>query len=299
MRAMSSAPAQGVFGVVVTYNPGPELGTHLARLREQIPDVVVIDNGSTALEPVRSACHASGCRLIANGANLGIATALNQGAAQALAAGAAWLATFDQDSLLPAGAIETMLRVCEAHPERARIGVLCAAHRDRATGAGYLHARDVIRAGPGWRILRTSITSGSLVRCDVLRQAGMFEDPLFIDFVDHEFFLRLRRAGWLLLEASDAVMEHSLGASTVHMILGRRVVLTHHAATRRYYITRNQLEISRRNLIFDPGWSVRGLLTLAYVTFTVLVLEEGKAAKFRAVGQGVFDFLTRRFGPRH
>ncbi len=191
-----------------------------------------------------------------------------------------------------------MLRVCGTHPERARIGVVCAAHRDRATGTGYVHAREVIREGTGWRILRTSITSGSLVRCDVLRQAGIFEERLFIDCVDHEFFLRVRRTGWLLLEASDIVMEHSLGASTVGTFLGRRVVLTHHSAIRRYYITRNHLEICLRNLVFDPRWSVRGLLTLAYVTVTVLALEEDKQAKLRAVGQGVFDFLARRFGPR-
>jgi len=186
----------------------------------------------------------------------------------------------------------------EAHPQRARIGILCAAHRDRGTGIGYVHQREVLGEGPGWRILRTSITSGSLVRCEVLRRAGMFEDRLFIDFVDHEFFLRARRAGFLVLEASDVVMDHSLGASTMRNFLGRRIVLTNHAATRRYYITRNQLEIYGRNLLFDPRWSVRGLVGLAYGTIAVLTLEEDKAAKFRAVRQGVRDFLARRFGPR-
>jgi rhamnosyltransferase len=284
-------------GVVVTYNPGPYLAGHLRALREQIAQVVVVDNGSSDVEAVRRACGETGCRLVRNDRNLGIAAALNQGAAAALEAGAEWLAMFDQDSLPPPGAVDALLQLARAHPRSERIGVIAMTHSDRGTGRPYHAPSDVLEEGPGWRVLRTTITSGSLARCAVLRELGGFEERLFIDFVDHEFCLRLRRHGWLVVEAPDVVMTHSMGASREHRFLGRRMVLTHHGAWRRYFMTRNQLEIYSRNLLFDPVWSARGLATLAVGTVAMLLVEEQAPAKLRAVLRACRDFALRRFGP--
>jgi rhamnosyltransferase len=286
-----------VVGVVVTYNPGPYLAAHLAQLREQMEHVVVVDNGSSNLDLVRAACMRSKCRLIPNERNLGIAAALNQGAREALALNAAWLAMFDQDSLLPAGAIKDMLAVSGEHPERDRIGIVSMTHRDRGTGNAYHAPSDVLAESDTWRILRSTITSGSLVRCAVIRALGAFEEALFIDFVDHEYCLRIRRHGWLVIEARRTVMTHSIGASRVHRVLGRPVVLTHHNPVRRYYITRNQLEIYCRNLFFDPRWAIRGLSGLAMNSVMVLLCEEQAASKSFAMLRACADFLRRRFGP--
>lgn len=286
-----------VAGVVVTYNPGPYLAGHLRALREQIAQVVVVDNGSSDLEPVRRACAEAGCRLVRNERNLGIAAALNQGAAAALEARADWLAMFDQDSLPPAGAVDALLQVVREHPRGDRIGVVAMTHSDRGTGRPYHAPSDVLEEAAHWRVLRSTITSGSLARCEVLRQLGGFEERLFIDFVDHEFCMRIRRRGWLVVEAPHVVMTHSMGASREHRFLGRRMVLTHHSAWRRYFMTRNQLEIYGRNLVFDPLWSARGLATLAVGTVVMLAVEEDALAKLRAVLRACRDFALRRFGP--
>lgn len=287
-----------VLAAVVTYNPGAYLAFHLAALRRQVDQVVVVDNGSADLDAVRRACEASGCRLVANPRNLGIATALNQAADEARSAQVEWLATFDQDSLLPDGAIEAMLALADSHPRRQRVGMVAMTHKDRGTGKAYHAASDVLDETATWRLLRSTITSGSMVRCDVLGDCGGFEDRLFIDFVDHEFCLRIRRRGWLVVEAVGVVMSHSLGASRVHRLLWRRIVLTHHSPLRRYYITRNALEVYRRNLLFDPLWAGKGLLLLATGSAALLLFEEERVAKLGAMVRGVFDVATRRFGPR-
>lgn len=297
-EADATARAADVLAVVVTFNPEQALASHLAALREQVAHVVVVDNGSTDLESVRAACNRTGCRLIANGRNVGVAAALNQAVAEAFACGASWLATFDQDSLVPPGAIGTLLALASDHPRRDTVGIVSMSHRDRGTGKPYHVPSEVIEQGPNWRMLRTTITSGSLVRTEVLRQIGGFESRLFIDFVDHEFCFRMRRHGWSVLEAADVTMSHTLGASRVHSFLGRDLVLTHHSAQRRYYMTRNQLEVYCRNLFFDPRWALRGLSYLVGHTAVVLLVEEQRAAKLAAVAQGFFDFVTRRFGPR-
>src|SRR3954454_15529715 len=119
MRTASGAcdAAQGprsrptVLAVIVSYNPGPDFPENLRALRAQVDDVVVVDNASSDFEGGGRAWAAGGCRILANESNLGIAAALNQGVGEALLAGADWLATLDQDSRVPDGAILRLLEV--------------------------------------------------------------------------------------------------------------------------------------------------------------------------------------------
>lgn len=294
-----SSPESAIFAVVVTYNPGHELSTHLAALRSQIADVLVVDNASANLADVRRAAAQTGCTLLENGANVGIAAALNQGARAAMQRGATWLATFDQDSLLPSGAIEALLACHRSQRDADRYAVIAPAHRDRGTASDYHHRIDILREGADWRLLRATITSGSLVRCKALADVCLFEERLFIDAVDLEFCLRVRRHGWLVGEARQVVMPHSIGASTVGHLFGVRLVTTHHSPFRRYYITRNMLEVCVRNTFFDPLWAGKGLLVMASGALQAVLREQQRFEKLRAVFRGIGDFALRRFGARY
>lgn len=291
-------PSSGVLAVVVTYNPGPGLLQNLQALGSQIERVLVVDNGSTDIDAVRTAAAEAGCALEENGRNLGIAAALNRGVARALETGVDWLATFDQDSFLPEHAIRELLALHASHPRRAEIGLVAPAHRDRGTQGDYHLPMDIIAQTARWRLLRCTITSGSLIRREVLDEIGGFEERLFIDSVDHEFCMRMRKRGWLVVEHRGVVMPHSIGASTQHRLLGLRIVCTHHSPTRRYYITRNLLEVAIRNLRFDPTWSIKALLQLTSGAIASVTYEQNRAAKLAAILAGLRDFLFRRFGPR-
>ncbi len=287
-----------VFAVVVTYNPDPDLIEHLAAMRLQIATVVVIDNGSANAAEVEHQAAAAGCRYIGNSANLGVAAALSQGARLALAEGFEWLATFDQDSLIGPGAIAGLLSVHAGHPRRDRVAIVAMSHRDRATGRDYHHPEDIIETAPLWRSLRATITSGSLIRTEVFAKIGVFDAALFIDSVDHDFCQRCRRHGWLAIEGREQLMEHSIGAVTEHNFLWTRVACTNHSPLRRYYITRNTLEIVRRYLLVDPRWTLCQLYYLVAGNILILIFEDQPAAKASAMAQGALDFLRRRFGPR-
>jgi rhamnosyltransferase len=285
-----------VLAVVVTYNPGPELTQNLQALRSQIDAVLVVDNGSANVGAVREAVAATGCMLEENGSNLGIATALNRGVTRALDSGAAWLATFDQDSFLPEHAIRDLLALCARHPRSSEIGLIAPAHRDRGTQGDYHVAFDIIEATPEWNILRATITSGSLIRREAFLEIGGFEERLFIDSVDHEFCLRMRGRGWLVVEHRRVVMPHSIGAATQHRLLGLQIICSHHSPVRRYYITRNLLEVCLRNLAYDPVWSTKALLQLAKSSAVSVTYEHNRLANARAILAGLRDCLLRRFG---
>ncbi|HSV35766.1 MAG TPA: glycosyltransferase family 2 protein [Ramlibacter sp.] len=288
-----------VLAVVVTYHPDASLQRNLAALRAQVAEVVVVDNASANIADVAAAAAAVGCRLVCNEVNVGIARGFNQGIAIAMAEGYDWVATFDQDSLLPAGAIQGLLDMYYSHPKSLDIGAIVPAHRDRNTGRDYYMPKDILQDAGDWRLLRTTISSGALVPASIYRRVGVMDESLFIDFVDHDFFLRCRMQGLLVVEASRQVMEHSLGNAVEKKLSRVRLTLSNHSAMRRYYMTRNQLEVYVRYLRADPFWAVRGLFFLGVSSALVLVFEANRIANFRAMLKGAAHFATRRFGARH
>ena len=294
MHAMASD--ERVLAVVVTYQPDETLTENLHALRQQVSHVVIVDNCSTNIGSIEVAALYTGCRLIKNGLNFGIAYALNQGAAIAMAEGFSWLATFDQDSQVTPGMIPGLLALYESHPMKNEIGVLVAFHRDRATGGNYDNPGDVIADKGDWTLMRTTITSGNMVSVAALRKTGAFDDTLFIDFVDHDFNMRCRKNGFLIVGAKRQILLHSLGRTTLHRLLGRHIICSNHSALRRYYMTRNQLEIYARYVAFEPLWCAKGLWHLLLGSILVLIYERDRFKKLRGMIKGVCHFVLRRFG---
>jgi rhamnosyltransferase len=291
-----AAQANAVLAVVVTYHPPPELADHLRAIRHQVGALVVVDNGSPDWPRVEALCAEIGARFIRNLRNEGIARALNQGAEQAQAGGYKWLAMFDQDSSLPGGTIAALVALAARHPQAGRVGIVATSFRDRHLGRAYHDPSNTITDGTDWLEVRTLITSGSLVRVETFAGAGGFDEGLFIDFVDHEHCLRLRRGGWVLLQSKSIFLDHAIGKLSVHRFLGRTVHCTNHSAARRYYITRNQLEYFRQCLRHEPLVALKGFANLGLRSLLVLLYEDDKAAKAAALLRGAWHFAIRRFG---
>ena len=130
------------------------------------------------------------------------------------AAGFNWVATFDQDSRVSDGFISQMLQTYRqaSHPER--IALIAPTYVDQESGI----PGPLVRARNG-EILHT-MTSGSMMPSSAIQKLGVFDESLYMDYVDIEFCLRARRMGMLILQ-SPAVLFHSLGRITHHRIFGR------------------------------------------------------------------------------
>jgi len=293
---LNSDVNEKVLAVVITYEPDETLEQNLNVLREQVDCVLVVDNGSSNIEAIETVALRTYCMLIKNSSNFGIAFALNQGASLALAEGFPWLATFDQDSQVTPGMIHGLLSLYQTHPRKNEVGVLVASHRDRATGENYDDPRDIISNEGNSMLMRTTITSGCLVSAAALRQAGPFDNTLFIDCVDHDFNMRCRRQGFLIVGAKQPILLHSLGRTTQHRLLGKRIICSNHTALRRYYMTRNQLEVYARYALFDPVWCAHGVFRLISGSIVALIFEQDRIDKLRGILKGIIHFTFRRFG---
>src|SRR5271170_1018415 len=196
--------ANGVCAVVVTFRPSPAVAVNIARTRRQVQGLVVVDNASPseALAPILAASRELDFEVIRNGANLGVAAALNIGVKWARSRGHSFAALFDQDSGITEGFMTAMLQEYESNPLRETIAVVTPKHLEHETGEWERPAM----AEDGSPLV--AITSGSLMPLGIFDRCGWFEEDLIIDRVDDEYCLRARSLGYTVALCGDAVLHH-------------------------------------------------------------------------------------------
>lgn len=277
----------GMVAVVVTFNPGVGFDARLSTLCAQFDSVIVVDNASSPALQVEGNV-ARRARFIANTKNMGIARAFNQGVAEAVASGAAWVATFDQDTEIQQEFRARMEEAIVAQPGGKQAAMLI--------GANYYDAIRMRQAHPpadrGVTPALTLISSGMVMPANMLERIGGFREAYFIDSVDHEFCLRARRNRIPVLRTRRVLMSHRIGASG-RGVLGR-ALSSHHPATRKYSIARNAIATALEYRDLAPLWAVRQALRVMAEALGITLFERDRRAKLCALWQGVRDGFRKR-----
>jgi rhamnosyltransferase len=280
-----------VCAVVVTHHPDAGWAARLGAIAAEVAEVVVVDNGSDAveLELITRAVAAHRAHLICNQSNLGLAAALNQGATHAFARGFRFVLLFDQDTEPLPGIGAELTRVYALASQSSKVAAVGSNFVRQKTKTLTFHPRP--HEHTGWTSRRTVITSGCLIERGAFAAVGPFREELFIDFVDHDYCLRARAMGYLVAAAISPLIVHSIGAPSVHHFLGLTLVTSNHVAWRRYLMTRNRVVLMREHCFREPAWVLASAYTLLAETVKILCLEEQKATKLRHVLAGAWRGL--------
>lgn len=224
---------------------------------------------------------------IANGRNLGVASALNRGAGLALDEGFDFLLTMDQDSRATTGMVRAMLDCLDSFTP-GEIGIVSPF--------------PVTRPGekPGGSADRleveTAMTSGSLLDLRAYEKVGPFLEELFVDFVDIEYSLRLRASGYRVIRANRAVLEHHVGDLMKIPMFGGDLYLTSHAPLRKYYKTRNRFFVAGRYRSLFPEFCRRDRIRFFLEMIRLLLFEGEKREKLKMMARGYGDYRKGRLG---
>ncbi len=286
---------QNTGAVIVLYHPGPDVPQRIAQLKQTVSQVIVVDNTprpNSNPSLLNSVIQGPGITYLSNPANLGIAKALNQGIAVAAQIGLSWLLMLDQDSTPPQSLLADLASLIQQAPDKDTLALIGINYQD-ASGKT---AHPVV---PGLTPAKAVITSGSLLRLDAVQHpnVGPFREDYFIDEVDHEHALRLRRAGFRVALASGVGMPHNLGNMRRATVLGRSIGISNHAPARRYYMTRNRIALAKTYLFFDPAFVLSRLALTEAESFVILFYEDQKASKLWHMVKGMLHGFTGRMGP--
>ena len=282
---------KNVQAIIVTYNPSQDLLVNVEMLLPQVDQLFIIDNASKNRIYLEKIEGLQKVTVLYNEDNKGIACALNQGVRLALESGCDWIATFDQDSRTAPGYIQAMLSNWEACTENTeKVGMLAPRLVEMGAEASFHLAQD----DDPYRLMKTAFTSGALVKTEVFSEVGYFREDYFIDYVDHEFCLRLRKYGYTILRLGRVNLFHHLGNSTKHQFLFFKTdyTVTHHSPTRRYTIARNRIITYKLYLLQEPKWIAADAICWLQEMVKIISWEEEKGLKLLRTFQGVWDGLV-------
>jgi rhamnosyltransferase len=285
-KPAGAAPIGPVAAIVTAYHPDERLAQVVESALASCALVIVADN-----TPADSASSAEKLdhpkvRVLRSGQNLGLAAALNLGLREVPAEAGAVL-FLDQDSLLPPDLVPGLLR----HLEDPTIGVVGPAPIDAEKGGQY-ETLSVLHGDVSDRY--SVITSGMLVRRSCFQAVPGFREDFFVDCVDIDFCLRLRRAGVRIVRDKKLALPHSIGDGRDHRLLFVPVRVLHYAAWRHYWVARNGMVLTREHGRALPGFALINALFMARWLAATAVFEPERRTHVRAILRGLRDGLTGR-----
>ncbi len=287
--------ATKICAVVVVYNPDSTLEQNIQALLNEVDRLVVVDNCSEPSVRSRIAALAAACNfeVIWNRENIGLAAGLNTGIRCALANEQyQWIATFDQDSRVFPGFGTTMLAAQATCPFRDKVAIIAPHHLLTSENGDETPQHD----GLQFQEITVALQSGSLFNRSALKDVGLFDEAFFIDYVDFEYCLRLRKHGFRLIEATEAPIYHRVGTPTRHTFLGMTCTVFNHSPLRRYYAARNRLRVYRRYAVSDPRWIGHDIWSWFKEIVKLVLFESNRLEKLAFVARGIWDAIRGRGG---
>lgn len=298
-----------VAAVIVTFNPDPSIKERVRLVIDQVDEVVIVDNSTRRSVRffVQKMVFKRNVTILENGENIGIASALNRGIQYLRVKGYRWVLTLDHDSIPSEGMLSEQMRLIDLVPNSHRIAIVAPNIIEEAVES---HGTRWLTANPRWPFLfkriecdrermievDVVITSGALINMEVYSSIGPLRDDFFIDYVDTEFCLRAKNAGYKILVACDSILRHRLGERTEKTILGIRFIPTNHSPIRHYYISRNRVVMYKIYAIRFPYWCMFDLVAMLYNWIRIFIGEDARTTKGKMFLRGLIDGVKGRMG---
>jgi rhamnosyltransferase len=277
-----------IAAVVALYHPVADVLENIRTWSDQVEVTYAVDNSEPpARDFAEQLASFRNVIYLPQTENQGIARALNIGAELAIKEGYNFLLTMDQDSMAAPDMVSCMIGCLEG-VDRTRVAIISPFHVTKAEPKPKSHLFS--------QVILTAMTSGNLLNLEVYQVVGPFREDLFIDFVDHEFCLRLRENNYMVIQVNKALLLHNVGDIRVYSFFGLRLIATNHSALRRYYKTRNRFYVVRKYKKVSQRFYYENIVRFIKELLVIALFEKNKVDQYRMILKGFLDYRRSRFG---
>lgn len=277
--------------IVVAYRPElAQLQGSISQLRKQC-DVLIVDNSDQpdVASALSELSRRTDAYYVSMAGNKGIAAAQNAGIAWMIEKGKTYVLLLDDDSSCGSSLVEN-LRAADAALRASGKPVAAVGARARtSTGLDVSNARV---NNSGVTPVGELMSSGALIRSDVLQYVGGMEEKLFIDCVDYEWGWRAQARGLRLFLLDSEYIDHRMGCGQVS-ICGCRVGVP--IPIRHYYQYRNILWMLVRRYV-PLRWKLKQLIALMAKPVVFVLFVSPRSARVTYMLQGIRDALLGKGG---
>lgn len=301
-----------VSAVIITYTPDLTLLSRaLCSLLPQVDRLVIVDNGSDNLPDITATADAVNApggeaaegppkkvKFLPLGTNRGIAIATNVGLRMAIADGADWVITSDQDTKYPPDYVGTFLGLLAGCPfPEGKVAAFVPVFHDELrnrTAPVYVRGRLLERRTVPYAVVSRAIASGMIISVACLGIVGPMREDLFIDMVDTEWCWRAHARGKAVVCCRDLRISHRLGDG---LSAAGPVRVTLRSPVRHYYMARNGIYLALRTRCLSPAGRLLLLVeSLRFVLIYPLLCRGSRLLNLRHTLRGMLDALRGRLG---
>lgn len=258
--------------VVVLYKPTLEVANRILAYPHNIDYMILIDNSGNDNSSLFKKILSKNIVYKSLGKNTGISHALNDGIKNIMSK-VDFIITMDQDSLLTKKIIDVYRSFIIHSSEPSPYALTPKYNTDR-------HRE---KPGSGYKYIKLSMQSGALFSKKIFEKIGFFEEDLFIDVVDWEFFLRMSKYGYKLIRCNEAVLKHNPAITNSKKLLFFNLKYGGASPTRYYYQARNLLKVA------NEYKSLRMYAVLMIKYLKILLLFDNKKVYLAHFKKGLCD----------
>lgn len=260
---------------IVLYNPDVKrLQENIKAIKKQVDTIILVENGSSNTDYLQQ-LDITDTIILTNDSNKGIAFALNQICKYCYDKKIPWVITLDQDSIVSPNIIQILEEYIGDN-----VGIICPKIIDR----NFKRKEDDYNYDV--KEINWCITSASLTNVAAWKKIGGFDNSMFIDWVDLDFCIALRKNGYKILQTMKTQILHELGEnSRIIHFRGKQIYLLNRPSTRYYFVERNNIYLGRK---WDHISLKRKLFETLETLFFVIFYEKHKWSNFIAMIKGIY-----------
>lgn len=264
-----------IVAIVVLYNPDDKVYRTIKEYENLVNRVILVDNSLQSNGAKFKDLNF--VKYIPLFQNKGIAYALNKGIKES---NEKYILTMDQDSHIKGSLINAYLSFLNKNDEK-KIGALtCQYNTDR----------NAKKPRTGFEKVKLSMQSGTLFKRDTFNKIGYFNEQLFLDVVDYEYFLRMNQVDLQLIRINPAVLDHQPATTRILKLGFGKLKYGIASPVRYYYQARNLLWTAKKYK--DP--KLYFILTIKLLK--IVILFDNKKRYLRAFNQGIKDANYNKLG---
>lgn len=286
--------------VMVTFNKTIET-TDIDALLSLFGHIVLVDNTPGGQSTLQGINQPDRITVIANRNNGGLAGAYNVAIAQIEEhhADTRYVMFLDDDT--DVGPLADFLKSPNTHRalQQDEVAAVAPLYVERATGLPGAH----IQLGRfRYKVLPRNLTeptevtflinSMSLWRLSALHRIGPYNINLQVDHIDTDYCLRAKTLGYKLILNSTIRFQHSIGMRRQYQFMGKTLQSGGHPPARRKMIGRNTVLLARHYTRQFPSFTFLCGIRLVYECFGIVLAEENKLEKLRALLHGALIGLV-------
>lgn len=294
-----------IWALVVCFHPDEKLLLALVRqLSAQVSELWVLNNGGINNSLESQLMHFPNLHIHTFESNVGIATALNFGFSLAAMQDAEFVVTFDQDSQPTANHVEVLATTWETLAQQGtqKVGAIGPSFFDDRDGffqypfyrADGLRVKKIYpMAGADVTPVDILITSGMLIPVLMWQEGLKFREDFFIEFVDAEWCLRAKAAGFVHFGCFAVSMRHQLSDANVSEFLGTKF-MKYSPARRHYYFRNSLLFVACPHVPF--AFKLRIMIGLVVRLLAIPFIDDKPMASLAHALRGLFDGVFGKGG---